>query len=78
MRTKRRGFASFSKSKHRKASSKGGSRKVPKGVALLPTEDRIVRARSAANARWEKVREAKRAEEQPINSAEDGGAQEDL
>lgn len=69
--SKKQGFAALPKAKHRKVSSLGGSRRVPKGTALLPTEERTVRARDAANARWEKVRREKQVG-QAINSAEDG------
>lgn len=75
MSTKKQGFASLSKAKLRKVSSKGGSKQVPKGFATIPREDRIVIARNAANARWEKARREKQGES-PINSKEDGRVQE--
>lgn len=49
-------FSDLSEEKHKALSSKGGKRKVRKGFATLPPEDRIRIAREAANALWEKRR----------------------
>lgn len=71
MRIRKRGFAALPKDKHKAISSKGGRAKVPKGFSTLPPEDRIVIARNAANALWEKRRREAQ-ETEPINSKEDG------
>lgn len=72
MSIKGQGFASLPKGKHKRLSSKGGSRKVRKGFGTLSPEDRIVIAVKGSDARWEKARREKQEQKQPINSAEDG------
>lgn len=78
MQVKPQGFARLSKAELREVSSRGGKKRVPKGFATLPPEDRIVIARNAARTRWERARREKEGDVQPINSKEDGQANDEL
>jgi hypothetical protein len=47
----------------RRGGLKGGLARVPKGTAALSPEDRVRRAKEAAEARWKKAKSKRKANE---------------